>query len=280
MDGWSNKEILEKISNDELEYAFDVVRDITSISFSIRNKSKIKRRWPLESAFIYCPNTMFLKIPEIREILHEQLNIQNLIIEQLSYENNIEKIIKLLEKNAPIIPSININIRNVAKRVKSDIKFLLEEFSKSNSIDVLHNIQKKGFYSCKYSDTKSIDLYSNDLDITYDPIENYNANEKDNILILINISRNDDLIAKGLVRDLSRNLQQLRKELGFNPTQILSCAYITNLNNDEISRLTKYYDDIKNLVRVKDVILSELQDKELNYKVIDIDGKELKIYIY
>jgi len=95
MDGWSNKEILEKISNDELEYAFDVVRDITSISFSIRNKSKIKRRWPLESAFIYCPNTMFLKIPEIREILHEQLNIQNLIIEQLSYENNIEKIIKL-----------------------------------------------------------------------------------------------------------------------------------------------------------------------------------------
>jgi len=280
MDGWSNKEILEKISNDELEYAFDVVRDITSISFSIRNKSKIKRRWPLESAFIYCPNTMFLKIPEIREILHEQLNIQNLIIEQLSYENNIEKIIKLLEKNAPIIPNININIRNVAKRVKSDIKFLLEEFSKSNSIDVLHNIQKKGFYSCKYSDTKSIDLYSNDLDITYDPIENYNANEKDNILILINISRNDDLIAKGLVRDLSRNLQQLRKELGFNPTQILSCAYITNLNNDEISRLTKYYDDIKNLVRVKDVILSELQDKELNYKVIDIDGKELKIYIY
>ena len=26
--------------------------------------------------------------------------------------------------------------------------------------------------------------------------------------------------------------------------------------------------------------LSELPDKDLNYKVIDIDGKELKIYIY
>ena len=64
-----------------------------------------------------------------------------------------------MEKNAPIIPKININIRNVAKRVKSDIKFLLEEFSKSNSIDVLHNIQKKGFYSCNYSNTKSIDSY-------------------------------------------------------------------------------------------------------------------------
>jgi isoleucyl-tRNA synthetase len=223
---------------------------------------------------------MFLKIPGINEILHEQLNIQNLFIEELNYKSDIEKIIKLLEKNAPIAPNINIKVRNIAKQIKSDIKFLMQEFSKSNPIEILHQIQKKGFYSCKYSNTKSIDLYPNDLDITYHPFENYNANEKDNILILINISRNDDLIAKGLVRDLSRNLQQLRKELGFNPTQILSCAYISNLNNDEISRLAIYRDDIKSLVRVQDVFLSELPDKKLNYKVIDIDGKELKIYIY
>jgi isoleucyl-tRNA synthetase len=203
-----------------------------------------------------------------------------LFVEELNYESNIEKIIKLLEKNAPIIPKISINIRNVAKRVKADIKFLLEEFSKSNLIEVLDDIQKKGFYSCKYSNTKSIDLYPNDLDITYYPFENYAANEKDNILILINISRNDELITKGLVRDLSRNLQQLRKELGFNPTQILSCAYVSNLTNEEISRLTAHHSDIKNLVRVKEVILSEISDKTLNFKTIDIDGKELKIYIY
>ena len=43
--------------------------------------------------------------------------------------------------------------------------------------------------------------------------------------------------------------------------------------------LTKYFDDIKNLVRVKDVILSETLDNTLNYKSIDIDGKEIKIFI-
>jgi isoleucyl-tRNA synthetase len=207
------------------------------------------------------------------------LNIQNLFIEELTYKSDIEKVIKLLEKKAPIIPNISINVRNVAKRVKSDIKFLLEEFSKLNSIEVIYEIQKKAFYSFKYSNTKSIELYPDDLEIKYHPLENFNANEKDNILILINITRNNELLTKGLVRDLSRNLQQLRKELGFNPTQILSCAYISNLTNYEIFRLTQYYEDIKNLVRVKDVVLSESLDKELKYKVIDIDGRELRIHI-
>jgi isoleucyl-tRNA synthetase len=123
-------------------------------------------------------------------------------------------------------------------------------------------------------------LRAHDLDIAYSPLENYEANEKSNILILMNISRNDTLITKGLVRDLSRNLQQLRKELGYNPTQILTCAYISNLNNDEISSLSKYHNEIKNLVRVGDVVLSESPNNELKYKIIDIDGKELKIYIY
>ena len=37
-----------------------------------------------QSAYIYCPNTMFLKIPEIKEILQEQFEVsKNLIIEQL-----------------------------------------------------------------------------------------------------------------------------------------------------------------------------------------------------
>jgi len=97
--------------------------------------------------------------------------------------------------------------------------------------------------------------------------------------LILNISTNKDLIIKGLVRDLSRNIQQLRKELGYNPTEILNYAYISNISKDERIHLTKYFNDIKNLVRVKDVILSENSDNTLSYKSIDIDGKEIKIFI-
>jgi isoleucyl-tRNA synthetase len=280
MEGWSNTEILKEISNNEIESAFDIVKEIASMSFSIRNKSKLKRRWPLESAYIYCNNTDFLKIKGINEILVDQLNIQNLIIDVLKYENDIEKILKLLEKKAPILPIININRKNVAKKVKSDIGILIKEFSKIDKMQILLHIHKNGIFSCKYSDDKSIELSESDIDITYLPIDNYISIDKENILLLLNTSRNDELIIKGLVRDLSRNIQQLRKELGFNPTEILSCVYISNVPKDEIINLKKYYDDIKNLVRVKDVIFSEVVDSKFDYKTINIDGKELKIFIH
>ena len=253
MEGWSHKDILKKVSDNETEYAFDMVKEIASMSFSIRNKSKLKRRWPLESAYIYCTNTEFLRIKGIKEILHDQLNIQSIFIRELKFENIVEKIVKLLENKAPILPKIEINRKNVAKKVKSDIGLLINEFSKMDLIQIMFEIQKNGVFSCKYSDDKSIELTESDLDISYSPIENYISTEKDNILLLVNISRNDDLIIKGLVRDLSRNIQQLRKELGFNPTEILTCAYISNISKDEIIHLNKYYNDIKNLVRVKDI---------------------------
>jgi isoleucyl-tRNA synthetase len=279
MDCWSDKEILQKVSNHETEYAFDVVKEVASLSYSIRNKSKLKRRWPLESAYIYCKNVDFMKIKGIKEILNDQLNIKSLSIHELQYSSNVEKIANLLENKAPILPKIDINRKVVAKRVKSDIDLLNQKFSSMDMSQVLFDIKEKGFFSCQYSDNISIDLTETDLNIAYMPVENYVSGEKENILLLINVSRNDELIIRGLVRDLSRNLQQLRKELGFNPTEILKSAYISNIPKNEIMQLKNYYEDIKNLVRVKDVVFSEAPDNRFNYKSIDVDGKEIKIFI-
>ncbi|MDP8906141.1 MAG: DUF5915 domain-containing protein, partial [Thermoproteota archaeon] len=142
------------------------------------------------------------------------------------------------------------------------------------------DIKKNGFLTCKYSYGKSIELGISDLEVTYLPLENYMHIEKEDILLIINVSRNDELIMKGMVRDLSRNIQQLRKELGFNPTEILSCAFISNISEDEIEHLVRYYDEIKNLVRVNDVVFSVIPDNKFNYKTIDVDGREIKIYIH
>jgi isoleucyl-tRNA synthetase len=268
------------VSSNDVESAFDIVKDIASMSFSVRNKSKLKRRWPLESAYLYCKNTDFLKVKGIKDILLDQLNIHNIIIHSIEYDSVIDKVLTLMENNAPITPKIDINRKIVAKKVKSDIGPLMDEFSKMDVIQSLHDIKKNGFLTCKYSDSKSIELGVSDLEVTYLPLENYMHIEKEDILLIIDVSRNDELITKGMVRDLSRNIQQLRKDLGFNPTEILSCAFISNISEDEIEHLVRYYEDIKNLVRVKDVVFSVIPDNKFDHKTIDIDGKEIKIYIH
>jgi hypothetical protein len=44
-------------------------------------------------------------------------------------------------------------------------------------------------------------------------------------------------------------------------------------------QLQNYYEDIKNLVRVKDIVFSEAPDNRFNHKLINVDGKEIKIFI-
>jgi len=42
-------------------------------------------------------------------------------------------------------------------------------------------------------------------------------------------------MAKGLVKDLARRLQALRKERGYNPTDVLNMASILDLDEESLS---------------------------------------------
>jgi isoleucyl-tRNA synthetase len=88
------------------------------------------------------------------------------------------------------------------------------------------------------------------------------------------------LIVKGLLRDLARQLQQLRKERQYNPTDIVDAAYVAGLTGEEIASLSLMKDELTYLVRVKTVFLLE-QEAAINvsYKVVEIDGREFKISV-
>lgn len=282
MEKWPQGIDFKEFSNKKIEEAFDIMKEISSLSFSLRNKSHLKRRWPLESAYIFYNSKEFLTTEGIYDILLEQMNIDNIVIDELIYSNEVQKILKLLEFGAPIIPFININRKSVAKTIRSDINILVEKFEKVDKLDVLKELNKNGVFHFNYELDKSIDLMITDLLFSYQTKENFIIGEKDNLILILNTSRNDSLILKGVIKDLARNIQQLRKELGYNPTHILNEVFISNLSQDEINKLKEFSTDIKNLVRVNQIIFSQNtnNNKELEYKQIELDGKEIQIYIH
>ena len=82
---------------------------------------------------------------------------------------------------------------------------------------------------------------------------------------------------KGVVKDLARNIQQLRKELGYSPTQILDRAHISNFSAEEIAKLHEFELDLQNLVRVRKIEFTEKTDEAENSKKIELDGREILI---
>ena len=84
------------------------------------------------------------------------------------------------------------------------------------------------------------------------------------------------MMAKGLVKDLARRLQTLRKERGYSPTDILNNASILDLDQESFQLIKTRVDEISFLVRVKEVNFEE-SCKE--YKNDDIDGQNIRISV-
>ena len=83
-------------------------------------------------------------------------------------------------------------------------------------------------------------------------------------------------MAKGLVKDLARRLQSLRKERGYNPTDILSTASVLELDQESLDMLKDKTDELAFLVRVKQVNFTNTCKE---YKDDDIDGQKIKISV-
>jgi len=276
-----NVDFLKKVSDEKVESAFDKIKEISSISFSLRNKLKLKRRWPLESIHIFSDEVDFLEMDGMLGLLRDQMNIENIIVNKIRWTNNAAKLIDMIKNNAPITPNLTINRKTVAKEVKGDIMLVIEKFDQLEKLFVLEQLQELGSLNLEYSDGKSLKLTLDDININFDTINGYSDAQRDNIILFLNTHRNDDLTIKGMVKDLARNIQQLRKELGYSPTRILNTAYISNLSREEVTRVQKFEEDLRNLVRVNKIVFPDMiSDSSFNPKQIDIDGKEISIYIH
>jgi isoleucyl-tRNA synthetase len=176
----------------------------------------------------------------------------------------------------PIVPYIKLAKKNVARHVKTNIGKVVQAFEKIEKFELLKSLQSSGKYLLSYEGGE-IGLTPADLEFSYDASEGYAMSERDGMMVFIATKRDEELTAKGLLRDLARNLQQLRKECGYNPTQIISSAFITNLEDNEISVLSQLIEELRYLVRVKSVIFSKESIDKPNSKIIDLEGRKLKI---
>ena len=89
-------------------------------------------------------------------------------------------------------------------------------------------------------------------------------------------TRNPEMEARGLIRDLARRLQTLRKERGYTPTDFLSKASILELDPKSLEMVKPRAEELASLVRVKEV---NFEESCKSYKDDDIDGQKIRISV-
>jgi isoleucyl-tRNA synthetase len=272
----------ERLANTKVEGAFDMIKEVVSTANAARNLASLKRRWPIRDAIICGTHTELkpLEVEGVSESLKSQLNTEQYRMVQINAGSQLDKVSSLLENNLPITVSVSLVRKSVAPRVKADINSVLQAFEKIDKLALIRELKSSGKFVLAYNDGKSTEILPSDVDVAYKAQEGYSSSERANLVVFISTKRDKELIAKGLLRDLARNLQQLRKERQYNPTDILSAAYVAGLDDEEeTAALSAMKDEMTYLVRVKAAVLSKEPLDKVSYKQVEIDGREFQISV-
>ena len=273
LDAWPKPD--KSLVNEKIEQAFDLMNEIVSICAAARMKAKLKRRWPLNQAIICIEKDERQKIELLSELLSTQLNVENYKIIELENHEGLPELLEMKKAGLPIISKVDLDRKTIGPKAKQHLGKLLDTFAKTEPEEIIQSLDKNGSFTFNVDGNK-ISLDIDDFIIDFDAREGFAFSRRNNLIGIITTTRNEQLMAKGLVKDLARRLQALRKELGYNPTDILDTASVLDLDQESLDMLKDKTEELGFLVRVKQVNFTQTCKK---YKDDDIDGQKIKISV-
>jgi len=266
---------VSSLINESIEESFDLMIDAVSVSAAARMKAKLKRRWPLNQAIICVEKGERKKIELLSDLLRSQLNVEECKIIELENHVGIAELLEMKKAGLPVITKVELERKGIGPKAKQQMGKLLEIFASTEPEEIVQNLDKNGSFTFDVDGNK-ISLENDDFIVDFDTQEGFAHSKRNNLIGIISTTRNEELMAKGLVKDLARRLQSLRKERGYNPTDILNTASVLDLDQESLDMLKDKTKELAFLVRVKQVNFTHTCKE---YKDDDIDGQKIKISV-
>ncbi len=261
-EAWPSVE--ERFRQPELEEEMQQVLKLISVINSARMKAKLKRRWPLRQVVVVQEDAD--RLGKHIELIKEQANIRDV---RLTSEL----------KGTPLGLKITPRYDLLGGKLKDKMVTVAKHLAQADSLQIYSELKEKGMITVKMNG-EEVQISREELTIEHISIdEKYVVSEKEGVIIALHIERDSDLISEGNVRDLARRLQALRKERGYNPTDILNAAYVAGLDSEWRDSLSSRFEELAYLVRVKDIKIMDQPVEEVRWSDAEIDGKQIKISV-
>lgn len=187
-------EIPEKFEDKDLLANVALVQEVIYLARSIRNKNKVKNRQPLSSLRVALPDSSKNNIiMEFKDIIADELNVKDIqVLDDARYIADI--------KYAPDFNEIRNRypdrVAEIIKAVKSG-RFQME--------DDKVVLQVNDISECFDADI---------ILVTYQAKDGQHVASSHGIVVSLDLVLTEELKAEGLARDIVRNIQDARKQLG------------------------------------------------------------------
>jgi isoleucyl-tRNA synthetase len=183
----------------ELELKMDVAQRVVYLTRSMRAKSNLKVRQPLQKIIIAVDKDRREAVNYMKDVILDEVNIKEL---------------EALEDDASIVnKSAKANFKAIGPKFGKMVKQLAARISQMTK-DEIATLESNNAITIDVNDEK-VDLTLDDVEIVSTEIEGWVVESEEGITVAIDSELTEDLIAEGISRELVNRIQNMRKESGF-----------------------------------------------------------------
>jgi isoleucyl-tRNA synthetase len=238
------------VIDESLEERMQLAQDISSLVLSLRKKTNIKVRQPLQKALI----------PVLNPAMEEQLKrVEDLI----KTEVNVKEIQYLSDTGGFIKKKIKPNFVALGKKLGPKMKAVASALAAFTQEDIL-KIEKEGQYNLSI-DGETVMLQLLEVEIASEDIPGWTVANKGSLTVALDITISPELENEGNAREFVNRIQKIRKDSGFELT-------------DRIQVKVAASNGLKNsLAQFNDYICAEILADKLELVPEIEDGTEIEI---
>ena len=233
--------------DEQLQIATRAAMRISSLGRSARSKSQIKVRQPINNLLFKSKQQIDPKYLEmIKEQVKDEVNVKNVNIVNENY--------KLSETN------ITLNKSVLGPKLGNKMGDLIKELNNLDNDLLIKNLREKD-----YVNINNIELSIEDFNIEHYNLENTEFIEDNNYEVSIETKLNPSLIDEGSSRELIHNIQNLRKDSGFN----ISDKIIMTYSSDEYLKniINKFESHISQEILATNIIFEKSETGDNAFQI-------------
>ena len=242
-----------------LEQRMEWAQEISSLVLSLRKKTKIKVRQPLQKILIPAIDKHFIEqVDKVKALILSEVNVKE--IEYISDTSGI------------ISKKVKPNFKLLGKKLGGKMKAASEIIQNWNN-DTILLLEKNGAFEIEIEQEK-FSILLDEVEILSDDIQGWLVASNAGITVALDIHISDELKNEGFAREIVNRIQTERKESNFEVTDKINIHVQNQLVLNGV--LDRYKEYICNETLAIDIIFNnELSDA----KEFDINGEQINILI-
>jgi len=233
-----------------LEERMAFAQKISSMILSIRKKTNIRVRQPLNKVMIPALSSHFKKqVQAVEDLILSETNIKE--IEYLSDDSDV------------LVKQIKPNFKSLGPKFGKKMKELVAAINQLDQDDI-KRIEVEGKFPLILAG-ESIEIGMEDVEISTLDIPGWSVTSMDNMTIALDITITKDLQEEGLARELVNRVQNLRKDKGLEVTDRIKLKILSELHTKEA------FIKFKNYICAETLADLELTDSSLADDYVDVE---------